>query len=146
MEIREIQKADLADLLELYADLHDEIPASVEQASAAWDEIHQNTRIRYFGAFKEGTLAASCTITLIPNLTRGCSPYGLIENVVTRNERRREGYGKAVLEHALEFAWQEKCYKVMLMTGRQNEETYKFYESAGFDRHSKTAFIAKPED
>jgi hypothetical protein len=32
----------------------------------------------------------------------------------------------------------------MLLTGRKNEGTYQFYESVGFDRHAKQAFLAKP--
>ena len=32
----------------------------------------------------------------------------------------------------------------MLLTGSKNEETYRFYESAGFDRHAKQAFLARP--
>lgn len=35
-------------------------------------------------------------------------------------------------------------YKVMLLTGRKDEGTFKFYESAGFDRHTKQAFVARP--
>ena len=36
------------------------------------------------------------------------------------------------------------CYKAMLLTGRKNEGIYRFYESAGFDRHAKQTFVAKP--
>jgi hypothetical protein len=45
---------------------------------------------------------------------------------------------------ALKHAWDRNCYKVMLLTGRKNEGIYRFYESAGFDRHAKQAFLAKP--
>ena len=85
-----------------------------------------------------------CTLTVIPNLTRGCKPYGLIESVVTHAAHRNLGYGKAVLAHALSHAWSAGCYKVVLLTGRKSEATFNFYESAGFDRHEKQAFIAKP--
>ena len=36
------------------------------------------------------------------------------------------------------------CYKVMLLTGRLDAATFRFYENAGFDRHGKQAFVAKP--
>ncbi|MGE4339936.1 MAG: GNAT family N-acetyltransferase, partial [Pigmentiphaga sp.] len=78
-----------------------------------------------------------------PNLTRGCKPYGLIENVVTHAAFRGRGHAKALLGHALKAAWIAGCYKVMLMTGRKDEATLKFYESAGFDRQEKQTFIAK---
>jgi GNAT superfamily N-acetyltransferase len=79
---------------------------------------------------------------VIPNLTRGARPYGLIENVVTHQEYRGHGYGKALLAKALEFGWSQHCYKVMLMTGRK-DATHHFYESAGFESQSKKAFVAK---
>ena len=69
----------------------------------------------------------------------------MIENVVTDAGHRRKGYGKAILVYALADAWSSGCYKVMLLTGRLDEGTFRFYESAGFDRHGKQAFIAKPE-
>ena len=32
----------------------------------------------------------------------------------------------------------------MLMTGRKDEATLRFYQSAGFDPKGKQAFVAKP--
>jgi GNAT superfamily N-acetyltransferase len=92
----------------------------------------------------EQTLVSSCALSVIPNLTRGCKPYGLIENVVTHSNHRNQGYGKALLAHTLAYAWSVGCYKVMLLTGRKDPATFQFYESAGFNRHEKQAFIAKP--
>jgi GNAT superfamily N-acetyltransferase len=88
---------------------------------------------------------ASCILTVIPNLTRGCAPEGLIENVVTHSDFRRRGFGRAILQRALEEAWRDGCYEAMLLIGRLNEGTFRFYESAGFDRHGKQAFIARSE-
>jgi ribosomal protein S18 acetylase RimI-like enzyme len=57
---------------------------------------------------------------------------------------RRQGYAKAVLLEALEDAWAANCYKVMLLTGRKDDATFRFYESVGFNRNEKQAFVAKP--
>lgn len=146
MKIRPLGTHELDELLALYAHLHasdDPLPdrSSVE---AVWQELLSNPRYAYFGGYVDGTLVSSCTITVIPNLTRACRPYGVIENVVTHSNHRNRGYGKAVLAHALSHAWSVGCYKVMLLTGRKDEATFRFYESAGFDRHDKQAFIAKP--
>jgi hypothetical protein len=32
----------------------------------------------------------------------------------------------------------------MLLTGRKDEGTRRFYEQAGFDPHDKQAFVARP--
>ena len=146
MNIRELRAKDLAPLLGLYTHLHehdDPLPSAPE-VQAVWTEALANPRIRYFGGWDEGQLVASCTLTIIPNLTRACRPYGVIENVVTHTAHRGEGWGHALLQHTLAHAWRERCYKVMLMTGSKDENTLRFYEQAGFDRHGKQAFVAKP--
>ncbi|WP_235514812.1 GNAT family N-acetyltransferase [Acidovorax sp. Root217] len=146
MEIRPIERSELPQLLELYAHLHaDDEPLPDSGAlEDIWKELLGSNRYRYLGAYLDGQLISSCTITIVPNLTRGGRPYGLIENVVTHADHRGHGYAKAVLHDALFFAWAQGCYKVMLMTGRKDEATLRFYESAGFDRHGKQAFIARP--
>ncbi|MDR0779694.1 MAG: GNAT family N-acetyltransferase [Pseudomonadales bacterium] len=146
MSIRELQAHELHSLLALYAHLHEHdgpLPSDAT-VEAVWSEAVANPRIKYFGGFASGVLVTSCTLTVIPNLTRTCRPYGVIENVVTHAAHRRYGWGKAVLTHALDQAWRQHCYKVMLLTGRKDEGTFRFYEQAGFDRHEKQAFIAKP--
>ncbi len=146
MRIAEIAREELRDLLALYAHLHaSDAPLPDESAvQEVWREIIANPRLKYFGAYEAGRLVSSCTLTIVPNLTRGCRPYGLIENVVTHAEYRRRGFGSAVLRAALDQAWTAGCYKVMLLTGRKDEGTFRFYESVGFDRNSKQAFLARP--
>jgi GNAT superfamily N-acetyltransferase len=133
-------------LLLLYEHLHEDDvqPGSTGDYEETWNEITKNPQILYFGAESDGELISSCHLVITPNLTRGCSPYGTIENVVCRKEYRGRGIGKGILRYALNVAWAFGCYKVMLMTGSKNEWMYKFYENAGFKRDIKTAFCAKP--
>lgn len=145
MNIREITASELDELLSLYEHLHtsdDPLPDRTV-VEALWQDIQKNPLLKYFGGFITDKLISSCTLTIIPNLTRGCRSYGVLENVVTHSGFRRKGHGRSVLNHALSYAWSQHCYKVMLMTGRKDEGTYLFYESAGFDRHAKQAFLAK---
>ena len=148
MEIRLLVKNDLPALLCLYGHLHptdDPLPPQRE-VDDIWLEIMSNDRFQYFGGFIGGEeLVTSCTIATIPNLTRGCKPYGIIENVVTHSDHRRNGFGTAILHAALSYAWSRGCYKVMLQTGRKDEATLRFYQSAGFDSNAKQAFVAKPD-
>jgi GNAT superfamily N-acetyltransferase len=146
MEIREIRESELSELLALYQYLHesdDPLP-EFDIVEGIWKQIQADPNLKYWGVFVDGRLVSSCALCIILNLTRGCRPYGVIEQVVTHIDHRRKGYGKAVLKAALSYAWSRNCYKVMLLTGRKNEATYQFYESVGFDRHSKQAFLARP--
>lgn len=147
--IRPLAAADLPQLLALYTHLHaDDDPLPVaEVVDVVWQELLASPRHSYWGAFVQcdgaAQLVATCTLTVVPNLTRGCKPYGLIENVVTHGAHRGAGHGKAVLNAAQQHAWSQGCYKVMLMTGRKDVATLGFYASAGFDGQTKHAFMAR---
>ena len=146
MHIRRIATDELGQLLALYQHLHpqDEPLPDTATIESIWRELMANPRYQYLGVFREDRLVASCTLTLVPNLTHGCKPYGLIENVVTHADYRQRGLGKSLLRHTLEQAWAAGCYKVMLLTGRKDEATLGFYAAAGFDPNDKQAFVARP--
>ena len=143
--IHEIADDELPALLCLYAHLHpkDEM-LPLSEALPTWKLLRQDPNQHLLGAYWDGTLVSTCTLIVIPNLTRGGRPYGLIENVVMHLDYRRRGLGNAVLKHALAVAWAQNCYKVMLLTGSRNGETLRFYEKAGFQGGVKTGFVARP--
>ena len=78
---------------------------------------------------------------MVPNLTHGGRPYGLIENVVTRPDCRNRGLATACLDFARALAAEQGCYKLMLMTGSKRESTLDFYRKAGYRSDQKTAFV-----
>ena len=78
---------------------------------------------------------------VILNLTRNARPYALIENVVTHPDYRKRGLASACLDFAKQIAQRENCYKIMLLTGAQDEATMTFYRRAGFPSSDKTALI-----
>jgi GNAT superfamily N-acetyltransferase len=110
-----------------------------------WADFLSDPKIACYIAETDEEIISSCTLVIIPNLTRGARPYGLIENVVTKPAHRKKGVGTKLLRFALSEAWNANCYKVMLLTGRKDEETLHFYEKAGFKRNVKIGFVAHPE-
>lgn len=145
-QVRAIRPDELADLLALYRHLHPSDPALPLSADvdALWRAICADPKLHYFGIETDGALVSTCTLTIIPNLTRSARPYGLIENVVTHPDFRRRGFAGVLLRHTLQFAWARDCYKVMLLTGRKEPETLRFYEQCGFQAGVKTGFVATP--
>jgi GNAT superfamily N-acetyltransferase len=108
-------------------------------AERRFDDLGKYDGSAIFVGVAQDAIVGSCTLVVIPNLTRGGQPYGLIENVVTHAAYRGRGFGKQLLRAAVAAAWQADCYKVMLMTGSKKPSTLAFYTAAGFEQ-SKTGF------
>lgn len=138
--IRPASRADLPDLLALYAHLDpNDLPLSIGAAEQRLDALGRFEGSAILLGHLDGATVATCTLIIIPNLTRTGRPYGLIENVVTHAAHRGRGYGKQLLRAAVAAAWEVNCYKVMLMTGSRKPSTLAFYAAAGFEQ-SKTGF------
>ena len=141
MEFRRLTSADLASLLELYRQLDpdDDLRLS-EQSEKTWKKIDENPDIRYFGAVDGGRVVSTCYAICIPNLTRNNRGVCFIENVVTDKEHRRLGLASRVLDMAISFAKERRCYKVILQSGINRTEAHRLYKSKGFSGESKKAF------
>lgn len=140
MQVRPLEEREIPLLLDLYRHLNpDDPPLPAADAVARWRALRSLAGSDIFVGCLDGRPVATCTLVVIPNLTRGGMPYALIENVVTDSAFRNRGHGKHVLRHAASVAWEAGCYKVMLLTGSVKPETLNFYESAGF-RQNKTGF------
>ena len=138
--VRAVEQADLPALLELYRDLNpQDPPLALGDATRVWRQLANYEGSTIFVGALGSVLVTSCTLVVLPNLTRGGLPYALIENVVTSAKYRKQGHGAAVLKHAIAEAWKHDCYKVMLLTGSKNPATLKFYSGVGFEQN-KTGF------
>lgn len=140
--IREIEEKDLAGLLKLYTQLHDNsLPEENEELIKLWKQILNDKNHHIIVAEEDGRIISSCVAVIIPNLTHRQRPYALIENVITDENYRKKGLATACLNYAKELAQKENCYKLMLLTGSKLTGTLGFYEQAGYNRNDKTAFI-----
>jgi GNAT superfamily N-acetyltransferase len=143
--IRPAKVADLGALCELYHQLNpDDAPWPSE--AAALDALasvlrHAGTTILICEV--DSTCVSTCMLVVCANFSRSGRPFALIENVVTHRDHRRQGYGRRLVQRAIEAARQRGCYRVSLMTGSRRQETLRFYETAGMQRDAKTAFEAR---
>ena len=139
-QIRKATPADIEELQELYCHLiENDTRCSPDLAKDVLCKLSAYEGSAILLGKTNGRLVTSCTLVIIPNLTRGGASYALIENVVTHNAHRGRGFGKHILEDAVRQAWDHGCYKVMLITGSMKPSTIAFYEGAGFEQ-SKMGF------
>ncbi|OWO96248.1 GNAT family N-acetyltransferase [Rhizobium esperanzae] len=131
--IRSAAPGDLKGLAVLYRHLNPTDPIlDGTMAEERFSAILAQPGMTVFIGFAGPHAAATVTLVVVPNLTRGGASYALIENVVTHAEHRRHGYAGAVIGHAVNEAWKAGCYKVMLLTSSKNPATLRFYENCGF--------------
>ena len=132
--------------MDLYSQLHPDDPVVTDGSDRrVYDEILATRNLHLFVLEDDsGTVNATCYLNLVPNITRQVSPYAIIENVVTEASLRNQGLGQQIISHALHFAWNRGCYKVMLQTGSRRESTHNFYKACGFSADDKFAFVARP--
>ncbi len=134
VEVRPLQKSDLAGLLALYAQLiEDDLPITPALAETRFDEMLAREGLTVFGGFVDDALASTCVLIVVPNLTRGGMPYAFIENVVTDAGHRRTGLGRRTVKTAIDAALAAGCYTVRLQTGGTREGTLDFYRNCGFE-------------
>lgn len=139
--IREIKSEDYRQLMELYLHLHETDIPDYAAASGTWEKILADENYHIIVAEEDGKIVSSCTVVIVPNLTRGVRPYARVENVVTHADYRGRGLASACLDRAREIAVDAGCYNIALLTGSKEESTLRFYENAGYKRGEKTGFI-----
>ena len=131
---------DLDAVLGLLAQLNPEdAPLDATLAAAAWRGILGRAGVTTLLGCLGDAPVACLTLIVVPNLSRGARPYAMIENVVTDEAHRGQRIGRRLLDAAVQRAWDDGAYKVMLMTGSKKESTLGFYRAAGFT-DDKTAF------
>ena len=139
--VRLARADDLASLLALFAvsEVSDHAQP-IERARAIWAETLASDAADVFVAVEGERVAATCMLITAPNLLRGGRRLGVLENVVSHPDFRGGGYGRAVVEAALQAAWDKDCFQVMMQSGRADPAVHRFYEDRGFIPGLRTAY------
>lgn len=143
LTLRKASQSDYDNVIALMRQLNPDDP-TIERKKGIeiFSSILADNGLTIFIAELRGQSVATCFLNVIPNLTRGGRAYAVIENVVTSEAHRRNGIGEAMLKKVMDKAFENDCYKVMLLTGR-DENVHTFYERCGMEKHSKTAFVKR---
>ena len=137
--VRDATEADLPRLLELLHDLsqNGERPESTpEELRAAHGDTLRALRDSGWGRVLvlevAGEVMGTLTLYLLPNLSHGARPTGLVENVVVAPRTRGQGLGRVLMGRAEELARAHGCYRLALTSNRRRTDSHRFYEGLGF--------------
>lgn len=141
MHVRPLTIDDFDAALHLYRALtRDPVPVSNRRDDFSKLLDHPGTTV--FAADDGVGIRAMTTLHLLPNMTSGGRPYGLIENVVTDPAWQGRGIGRKVIQAVLDHAQSAGAYKVMLMTGTARGARG-FYEKLGFSAAEKHGMVQR---
>ena len=62
-------------------------------------------------------------------------PYGLLEDVLVKEEHRKKGIGTALVKEAIAEAKRLHCYKVIGTSRLSRENVHAWYEKLGLKKH-----------
>ncbi|WP_462173991.1 GNAT family N-acetyltransferase [Pseudoalteromonas xiamenensis] len=142
--VRLAQPEDLVGILSLYHELRPLDPTlTQQQIDLHGEQLLRIANTKLIVALVEGKIASTCQLGIIPTLTNGAKPFGVIEHVITSSSFRRMGLSQRVMEHALQLAWENSCYKVMLLSGELRPEAHRLYEKIGFQAGIEKGFVIK---
>lgn len=135
LTIRSATKEDLPELLKLLGQLHGEEPhdAITKELKGAAEDVLSNPLRTLLVAEREGEMVGTLDLIVVPNLTRGGKPWGVIENVVVDVAQRRQGIGGSLLDSAVEIARGRGCYKLQLVSHQKRDAAHALYRHAHFD-------------
>ena len=139
--VRLALEGDLESLMELFAasEVSDHAQP-IERAREIWAETITGDATDVFVAVEGERVAATCMLITVPNLLRGGRRLGVLENVVSHPDFRHGGFGRAVVEAALQAAWDKDCFHVLMQSGRQDPAVHRFYQALGFIPGLRTAY------
>lgn len=141
IDIRIAESADAGDLLELYDQLLPQERLDVNKVKDFLENRKRDSCYRIYVAVAQHQVRATCTLIIIPNLTHAGHSYGIIENVVTLDLFRGNGYGQFLLRNVINHAKEIGCHKVMVQTRRKEPYVLEFYKKCGFSDELSTGFM-----
>lgn len=140
---RPLTIADYDDARHLYAALSTgDSLINFEDGLGAFAQLLSHPGTTVMGAAQAGRIVSMATLHLMPNMTYHGRPFGLIENVVTLPDARGKGFARAVMAALAETAQAASAYKIMLLTGRDNNAKG-FYERLGYNADEKHGMILR---
>ena len=137
--IRRAQPEDASGIGNLYRELNTLSEPSVCPERIAELASSDHTHLLVFE--EEGEVVATALVCLCQDVMFQNQPFAVVENVVVRANRQREGVGKSLMDYIESLCLQHDCSKIMLQTSSANRAARDFYTAMGYDPDMKIGLI-----
>ena len=133
MDIIPVEAASVIEVVALFDDYNrpKDVPISEEVAQQTLQAIRDQHGEVYV-AIIDNEIVGTYSIYCCFNLARATRPFGMIENVICKKGYRRQGIGKALMQHVISIAEAGGWYKVCLQTSSMSKRNIAFYTACGF--------------
>jgi GNAT superfamily N-acetyltransferase len=137
LHFREASKADLPEVLRLYAqpDLDDGAVLNTVDAERIFERMARYPSYKVYVAARGHHIVGTFALLIMDNLGHMGTPSAIIEDVAVDPTLQGQGIGKQMMQHALQLASESACYKVVLSSNLKRNRAHAFYESLDFERH-----------
>lgn len=128
---------------ELFAQEHEFTPDAEKQARALRMILDDARNGQIFVARQDGETIAMASVLFTISTAEG-GLVGLLEDVIVAPPYRRQGIGRQLLDHVLQWCRQQGLLRVTLLTDHDNLAALSFYERAGFSRSGMIVLRRRP--
>ncbi len=135
MLIREAGEKDLPEVVKLLGSMDGESEMESGEALKIWSNIKQYPYYKLLVAEEQENIIGTCSLIVIDNLGHQGARLAVVESVIVEQNYRGHGIGKLMMNHAMELAREEKCYKLMLSSNTKRAAAHEFYQRLGFKQH-----------
>ncbi|MEL6929881.1 MAG: GNAT family N-acetyltransferase [Cyanobacteria bacterium J06600_6] len=127
---------DLLVLNNLYADMNDKPLMSESEITKVWQQIQEVPNYYIYLAYLENKSIGTFSLLFMPTMMHpSFHKSAILDSVTILSNFRNKGYGKQMVQKALEISAEAGCYKVTLSSNKKRDRAHKFYLDLGFKQH-----------
>ncbi len=110
-----------------------------ERQLATWARMMATDDLTVYVAWHRKDAVGTTALLVMPHITYSCHPSAFIESMYVREEHRRRGVARMMVERLLNDARSAGCHKVQLLTHKRHayDGVHAFYRSLGFEAEAE---------
>ena len=110
-----------------------------DRQRATWARMLLTDNLTVYLAWHDDDAVGTTAVLVMPHITYGCRPTAFIESMYVRDEHRRRGVARRMVERLLVDAEEAGCHKVQLLTHKRHAQdgAHAFYRSMGFEAEAE---------